>query len=388
VAAAISYGLGAENKNGYWLVFDFGGGTFDVALLRSEEGILSVKDSDGDNWLGGKNLDEAIVDRIILPNLQENYAIDNILHDPEKRELLRNAVKQYAEDAKIALSFKDTHNILSQLGDLPFEDENGDEPEVDVLVEQKDLEMVLSPIFQKAIDITHGLLHRNNLKGADLGGIILVGGTTHSPVLRKMIREQISEKIDTSEDPMTVVAKGAALFASTIPISEELIKENEKTIVQLDVKYDSFTVETEELVNVKLLKDRQYAIQFHVRCRFGQYEQKTAVVKFCQSQRLKMKRETPAEIGINTVLFPNRRTRIYIEILVRNIFNIKHFRRITPHRLGGSEKVARPAQHRQNDNNNCNSFEGFHVLLYLITNYEQIFIFHSLFFTPTNCPIS
>lgn len=257
VAAATAYGLGATSQDGFWLVFDFGGGTFDAALIKSEEGILTVKDTDGDNWLGGKNLDEAIVDQIIIPNLQQNYSIDSVLDDTDKKEILRNAVKFFAEEAKIQLSFKDSHNILSNLGDLPFEDDNGDEPEIDVLVTQKDMENVVAPIFQKAIDITKELLKRNNLKGSDLGTLILVGGPTYSPILRRMLKEQITDKIDTTVDPMTVVAKGAALFASTISVSEE-VKETtrDKTKLQLDIKYEATTVELDEMVNLKVLKEK------------------------------------------------------------------------------------------------------------------------------------
>jgi molecular chaperone DnaK len=257
VAAATAYGLGSKSKDGFWLVFDFGGGTFDAALIKAEEGILAVKDTDGDNWLGGKNLDEAIVDQIIIPNLQQNYAIDSVLEDTNKKEILRNAVKFYAEEAKIQLSFKDSHNILSNLGDLPFEDDNGDEPEIDVLVTQKDMENVVAPIFQKAIDITKELLKRNNLKGSDLGALILVGGPTYSPILRRMLKEQITDKVDTSVDPMTVVAKGAALFASTISVSDE-VKETtrDKTKLQLDIKYEATTVELDEMINLKVLKEK------------------------------------------------------------------------------------------------------------------------------------
>ena len=257
VAAATAYGLGSKSKDGFWLVFDFGGGTFDAALIKAEEGILAVKDTDGDNWLGGKNLDEAIVDQIIIPNLQQNYAIDSVLDDTNKKEILRNAVKFYAEEAKIQLSFKDSHNILSNLGDLPFEDDNGDEPEIDVLVTQKEMENVVAPIFQKAIDISKELLRRNNLKGSDLGALILVGGPTYSPILRRMLKEQITDKVDTSVDPMTVVAKGAALFASTISVSEE-VKETtrDKTKLQLDIKYEATTVEFDEMVNLRVLKEK------------------------------------------------------------------------------------------------------------------------------------
>jgi molecular chaperone DnaK len=257
VAAATAYGLTAKNKDSFWCVFDFGGGTFDAALVKSEEGILSVKDTDGDNWLGGKNLDEAIVDQLIIPYLQQTYSIDSILEDATKKEILRNAVKPFAEEAKIQLSFKDTHNILSNLGDLPFEDDNGEEPEIDITVTQKDMENVIAPIFQKAIDITKELLKRNNLKGSDLGALILVGGPTFSPILRRMLKEQITDKVDTSVDPMTVVAKGAALFASTITVSDEVKEETrDKTKLQLDIKYEATTVELDEMVNIKVLKEK------------------------------------------------------------------------------------------------------------------------------------
>ena len=256
VAAAIAYGLGSKSKDGYWLVFDFGGGTFDVALIKAEEGLLAVKDTDGDNWLGGKNLDEAIVDQLIIPNLQQNYSISSILEDTEKKEILRNAVKFFAEEAKIQLSSSESYNILSNLGDLPFEDDNGEEPEIDIVISQTDMAGVVAPMFQKAIDITILLLERNNLKGADLGALILVGGPTYSPILRRMLKEQITDKIDSSVDPMTVVAKGAAIFASTISVSDE-VKENtrDRTKLQLDIRYEATTVELDEIVSLKIIKD-------------------------------------------------------------------------------------------------------------------------------------
>jgi molecular chaperone DnaK len=256
VAASMAYGLSSKNKNGYWLVFDFGGGTFDAALLKVEEGIMQVIDTEGDNYLGGKDLDFAIVDEIIMPYLKDNYEIDSILGDNRKKQILRNAMKFYAEETKIKLSFNDTHNILSDIGDIPGEDDDGEEFELDILVTQKDIANALSPVFQKAIDLSKRLLKRSNLSGSSLDSLILVGGPTFSPVLRKMLEEQIC-KPDISVDPMTVVAKGAALFASTIDVSEEVREQTrDKSKIQLGIEHEASTVEDDEFVTIKILKDK------------------------------------------------------------------------------------------------------------------------------------
>lgn len=201
-------------------------------------------------------MDLAIVDEIIMPYLEQNYSIDSILADDNKKQILRNAMKFYAEETKIKLSFNETHNILSDLGDIPGEDDNGEEFELDISVSQSDMYKALSPIFQKAIDICKELLKRNNLTGSSLNSLILVGGPTFSPVLRKMLEEQIC-KPDTSVDPMTVVSKGAALYASTVEISEEvkdLTRDTSK--IQLEIGHEATTVELQEWVTIKILKDK------------------------------------------------------------------------------------------------------------------------------------
>jgi molecular chaperone DnaK len=256
VAAAMAYGLDSKKKDGFWLVFDFGGGTFDAALLEVEDGIMKVTDTEGDNYLGGKNLDLAIVDEIIMPYIEQNYAIDSIIEDDNKKQILRNAMKFYAEETKIKLSFNDTHNILSDLGDIPGEDDNGEEFELDITVTQNDMERALSPVFQKAIDISKKLLERNNLKGSSLDSLILVGGPTFSPVVRNMLEKQIC-KPDTNVDPMTVVSKGAALYASTIDISEEIKDQTrDKSKIQIEIGHEASTVELEEFVTLKILADK------------------------------------------------------------------------------------------------------------------------------------
>jgi molecular chaperone DnaK len=216
IAAATGYGIDA----GHCVVFDFGNGVFEVALVKAEKGILSVVDFDGDDCLSDKNLDEAIVDQIILPYLQKTFSIEDILNDPVKKNILRSGVKWFAEEARKQIS-PDTssHTILSDIDDLPFTDKYGEEMEIDIVVTLNDLDRVLSPIFQIAIDITKELLKRNNLRGDDLNALVLAGEPTHSPVLQRMLREQITGNVDTSKDPETVVAQGAAIYASTISIT-------------------------------------------------------------------------------------------------------------------------------------------------------------------------
>lgn len=250
IAASMAYGLSTNKKDGYWVVFDFGGGTFDAAVLKVEDGIMQVTDTEGDNYLGGKNLDYAIVDDIIIPYIKENFVIDDIMEDDAKRQILRDAMKFYAEQAKNQLSFKDKCDIMSQLDEFG-EDDEGTPIELDMVITKEQLEPVIAPIFQKAVDITKKLIDRNNL-GGRLDTLILVGGPTYSPVLRNLLKKQITPNVDTSIDPMTAVAKGAALYASGIDsnASEEI----KSGTIALDVQYNSSSVETIELVTIKLLK--------------------------------------------------------------------------------------------------------------------------------------
>lgn len=254
VAAAMAYGLDTDKNDGFWLVFDFGGGTFDVALLKVEEGIMKVIDTEGNNYLGGKNLDYAIVDEILIPHIQENFSIDSYLNDEVKKNNYRDALKSLAEELKNELSFKESYNLYKE--DRCGTDDNEEEIEIDVTINQTNIEKVLKPVFQKAVNCSLTLLERNNLKGSSLDSLILVGGPTFSPVLRKMLEEQIC-KPDTSADPMTVVSKGAALYASTVDISEEVREQTrDKTKIQLKIANEASTVETEMFVSIQILADK------------------------------------------------------------------------------------------------------------------------------------
>ncbi len=255
IAASMAFGLDAKSKDGHWLVFDFGGGTFDAALLKVEDGIMKVIDTEGDNYLGGKNLDYAIVEEIMIPHIQENYSITEILNGDKSSQKYKDALKFWAEEIKNQLSFKEEFNLYVDPGDAGDDDE-GEEIEIDLTVNQETLKRTLEPIFQKAINISLSLLERNNIAKNALDNLILVGGPTYSPILRQMLEEQII-KPDVSVDPMTVVSKGAALFASTVDVSDEIKEQQrDRTKIQLQLGYEATTVNEEELISVIVLKDK------------------------------------------------------------------------------------------------------------------------------------
>jgi len=262
IAASIAYGLDSNDMKGYWLVFDFGGGTFDAALMKVDDGIMKVVDTEGDNNLGGKNIDYAIVDHLFFPILKQKFKLDSILINDFNKNLLREALKRHAEEAKIELSINDLTPIYAD--ELGFDEEN---KELILYLEigLPQYEEIINPIFQRAIDISLKLLERNNIDKSLLETILLVGGPTFSQTLRRMLKEQICSNIESSIDPMTVVAKGAALFAATkdIPANQ---KKRDFTKVQLTLKYPETTVETEEklglLINRGLSSNALY-IKFY-----------------------------------------------------------------------------------------------------------------------------
>lgn len=263
VAASMAFGLDSKIKDGYWVVFDFGGGTFDAALLSMREGIMKVIDTEGDNFLGGKDLDYAVIDQLFMPYFINNYVLEGILSDDRKKLSFRNCWKPDAESAKIALSYKDEVTLpIFVVGDQSLVDDNDTPIEIDLTITREEYEQVASPIFQKAIDLTLGLLKRNNVELRDLASLIPVGGPIHTPLLREMIKSQLTNKADFSVDPMAVVAIGAALYASTVDVPDS-IHESSRDLakIQLSLQYESTSVEQTEYLSVKLLsKDIKTAL--------------------------------------------------------------------------------------------------------------------------------
>ena len=260
IAACMAYGLSCDNKDGKWLVFDFGGGTFDAALVKVEDGILTVFDTEGDNFLGGKNLDEAVVNKILLPSLREEYDLTSYDEIEWKKKALMDGLKGPAEEMRIALSFADSTDFSTYDRNLNLgEDDNGEEIDLEITVTKEQLLDAVKDQYEKAVGICKALLKRNGLNGNDLSSLILVGGPTYSPIIRDMLKAEVTPHVDTSINPMTAVARGAALYASTIDahVNEQEIKQAATSdIVFLQIGYEATSVETSEWISVSIDKEK------------------------------------------------------------------------------------------------------------------------------------
>ena len=255
IAAAIAYGVATRQKDGFWLVFDLGGGTFDAALLRVDGGVQQVVDTEGDSFLGGKDIDYALVDSILIPYVKKNYKMDMILTSEKKAAMLREALKGYAEYAKVQLSTAPSAEILSDLGELGCDDA-GKEIELDLTITREMAYPIMEPFFKKSVTVCQNILQRNHLDGTQLTKLILVGGPTYSPYLRQMLREEITPNVDTSVDPMTAVAKGATLYAATRDIPADLMAAPDADAIEIELHYDTMSTDQIAFLAVKV-KDKR-----------------------------------------------------------------------------------------------------------------------------------
>ncbi len=208
IASALAAGWKAEDENGTWMVYDIGGGTFDVSLLETRDGLLRVIGHDGDNFLGGRDFDAAIVDWLIARLAGDGVALSR--DNPEHTNALR-ALKQAAEEAKIELS-RAEETVLSLSAPLAVGDQ---EIDPDFTVTRAELEQICAPVFERSIAVCRRLLEAQGLTPDQLARIVLVGGPTVMPMLRRRVAEELGAPIAEGCDPMTLVAQGAAIYAAT-----------------------------------------------------------------------------------------------------------------------------------------------------------------------------
>jgi molecular chaperone DnaK len=191
VASALAAGW-KQDDEGTWLVYDLGGGTFDASLLETREGFLRVVGHDGDNFLGGRDFDWTIVDWLLAP-------LGLGRGDAAVAPALR-ALKLACEEAKIDLSRGDTASIVAAVAGR----------DVEVALDRATLEALTASLVDRSIDICRRLVG-----GKELARIVLVGGPTLMPALRRRVSEALAAPVAAGLDPMTLVAQGAAIYATT-----------------------------------------------------------------------------------------------------------------------------------------------------------------------------
>jgi len=196
-------------KNENWLIYDFGGGTFDVALIASKDRALSVLSHNGDNFLGGKNFDLEVVDKIIVPRILEKFSIKNFNRSNKKYRSVFSQLKFFAERAKIELSEYDKISIVVEnVG----KDDKSKEIFLTIGFSRKEFEKLIKPMVDCTIELSKETLKDAGIKSNSVAKVILVGGPTQIPYIRERIESDLKITTDASVDPLTVVARGACIF--------------------------------------------------------------------------------------------------------------------------------------------------------------------------------
>ena len=208
IASAIAAGWRADQQ-GTWLIYDLGGGTLDVSLLETDDGRLRVVDHAGDNFLGGKDIDGALVEWA-AGALARSGAVDPRVDRATARGRgLLARLRAACEQAKIELSRAERASIV-----MP--DPTGDGIEGELEITRGDLEALTEPFIARSLAAVRVLLAKNQRTADDVARVVLVGGPTLMPGLRARVGEMFGGRIAAGVDPMTTVARGAALYAGSV----------------------------------------------------------------------------------------------------------------------------------------------------------------------------
>ena len=231
IAASLAF-LNTEDRkveSGTWLVYDLGGGTFDVAIVSIKDGEMSVIDHEGDNFLGGSDFDAMIAEQMLIPAIEaEGTFDDNLLSSMKSASGKHNATYilclHKAEEAKIALSNRDRAEI-----EILLTDDRGEEIEVFVEVTRQQLEAIILPYIERTISLINNMLERSEITTNQLQFVLMVGGSTFIPAVQRAITDTLKVPVNNDIDPTTVVGIGAAYYAGSKTKRTNTAAENNET---------------------------------------------------------------------------------------------------------------------------------------------------------------
>lgn len=292
IAAAMAYGFEkSENEN--WLVYDFGGGTFDVALISSKDSNLTVLGHSGDNFLGGKDFDLKIIDEVIKPEIHSKFKLTDFDRSTEKYSSIFARLKAVAESAKIELSQYDKTTIeVEDIG----KDEDGNDIYVSINLTRAQFEEIIKTHVAKTIELIKKTLKDSGIAQSSVSKIVLVGGPTQIPYIRETLENEFKIKVDSSIDPLTVVARGASIFGLSQRVPTDILNEGREAVkdeMNVTLNFESMTSDDDQFVTgiVEELRDSddEYYVQIQsdsgfytsskIKLRNGKFSDTVAVEK-------------------------------------------------------------------------------------------------------------
>ena len=226
-AAALAYGLDKQDKNQTILVYDLGGGTFDVSILDLGDGVVEVRSTSGNNHLGGDDFDERIIDYLVSEFKKENGV------DLTKDKMAMQRLKEIAEKAK-----KDLSGMTSTQVSAPFISQGADGPlHLDMTLTRAKFESLISDLVDSTLEPVRNALRDADMKAKDLDKVIFVGGSTRVPLVYETVKKELGMEPSREVNPDEVVAMGAAIQGG-------VLTGDVNDIVLLDVTPLSLGIET------------------------------------------------------------------------------------------------------------------------------------------------
>ncbi|SPJ27638.1 Hsp70 family protein [Falsiruegeria mediterranea] len=215
VAAALAAIAHSKQKDGVFLVYDLGGGTFDLALVMSTAGVVNVIAHEGINMLGGRDFDRIIFDSIVRPWLSQTFNLPADFQRNEKYKHLSDVCRHAAEKAKIQLSASSTASIFATEDEVRAPDEDGEEIYISIDLTREQMTHLIKDRIDDSIALCRKIITANGFKNDDISKIVPIGGPSKMPIIRDMLEAGLAIEVETGLDPMTAVATGAAIFAES-----------------------------------------------------------------------------------------------------------------------------------------------------------------------------